>query len=67
MTPENFCYWLRGWFELNSTLNKGLETDPTLKMIDEHLSSVFKPKEYANLGYQINDTKLRGSSEELYC
>lgn len=66
MTPDQFCYWLRGWFELNST-NPDYVLDDTLKMIDEHLSSVFKSKEYVELGYQINDTKFTGSSDTLYC
>ena len=38
MTPENFCYWLQGRLELNSTHLTSAETD----IIREHLQLVFK-------------------------
>lgn len=41
MTPENFCYWLQGWFELNQTLYYQGATEDTLKMIEDHLKLVF--------------------------
>ena len=45
MTPENFCYWLRGWFELNKTIDHREGATPeTLKMIEDHLAEVFKAK-----------------------
>ncbi len=40
MTPENFCYWLQGYFELRSE-----ETPLSLtqiKTIEAHLALVFK-------------------------
>lgn len=42
MTPENFCYWLKGWFELNQTIDhrKGA-TPETMEMIKNHLDLVF--------------------------
>lgn len=42
MTPENFCYWLNGWFELNQTIDhrKGA-TPETMEMIKNHLDLVF--------------------------
>ena len=42
MTPENFCYWLQGWFELNETIDHREGATPeTLKMIQDHLALVF--------------------------
>ena len=43
MTPENFCYWLQGWLELNTTVDhRDGATPETLKMIKDHLDLVFK-------------------------
>jgi len=42
MTPENFCYWLQGWFELNQTIDhREGATQETLEMIKRHLDLVF--------------------------
>lgn len=41
MTPENFCYWLQGWFELNSTTNNTQVTPETITVIKNHLNMVF--------------------------
>ena len=47
MSPENFCYWLRGYIELNSENNPGLSPDQ-LKKVSEHLSLVLRevPKDW---------------------
>lgn len=48
MTPEQFCYWLRGVFEIQfAGLDKNAKLTPTLtgaqiSMINQHLDSVFK-------------------------
>lgn len=43
MTPEQFCYWLQGWFELNKTIDHREGATPeTLKVIEDHLQLVFK-------------------------
>lgn len=40
MTPENFCYWLQGFFELaNNTTNL---TPTQSQQIQDHLNLVFK-------------------------
>ncbi len=43
MTPENFCYWLQGWFELNDVqgLDKREASIETVDVIKEHLALVF--------------------------
>jgi len=46
MTPENFCYWLQGWFELNKAIGneQGISSDG-LKMI------LILPFNYVNLSF----------------
>lgn len=43
MTPENFCYWLKGWFELNDS--QGFDKfAPSIECVDTikaHLDLVF--------------------------
>jgi hypothetical protein len=42
MTPENFCYWLQGWFELNETIDHREGATPeTIATIKNHLNLVF--------------------------
>lgn len=41
MTPENFCYWLQGYFEVN--LNDPPNLNPKqVEIIQRHLSLVFE-------------------------
>lgn len=44
MTPDQFCYWLQGFFELRSEgLSPGVGlTTQQIEMIEEHLRLVFK-------------------------
>jgi hypothetical protein len=50
MTPENFCYWLQGVFEiqkagLDATEKRSVAlSQAQVDMIDAHLQSVFKAK-----------------------
>ena len=45
MTPENFVYWLQGWFELNKTIDHRAGATPeTLQVIEDHLKLVFDKK-----------------------
>lgn len=43
MTPENFCYWLQGYFEIREASGKDKEllTQAQVNMIQEHLRLVF--------------------------
>lgn len=38
MTPENFCYWLQGYFEVSNPKNIG---EKELQEIKNHLATVF--------------------------
>lgn len=38
MTPENFCYWLRGFYEINGETTL---TERQSKIISKHLNLVF--------------------------
>jgi hypothetical protein len=68
MTPENFTYWLQGYFEISG--EKTLDARE-VQIIKDHLDLVFKkvtpdaPKE--DLGWQLLDTKFTGSSSLLLC
>lgn len=48
MTAENFCYWLKGYFEINDknvnhdSLDKHFLSAEQTKMIKQHLDYVFK-------------------------
>jgi hypothetical protein len=50
MNPRDFCYWLRGFFEINEAhegmniLGDGLTPDQT-QMIMDHLDKVFQQAE----------------------
>lgn len=49
MTPENFCYWLKGYFEIEGNQPRPPEHADSLnseqiKMIKTHLDYVFAPK-----------------------
>lgn len=53
MTPENFCYWLQGYFEL---LNAGPKTPEKLtltveqvEMVNQHLQLVFKKEVFVGM------------------
>ena len=41
MTPENFVYWLHGYFELKRANGEDI-SDPFLQTIEDHLKLVFE-------------------------
>lgn len=63
MTPEQFCYWLEGHFELSE--NEGQLTPEQVQVIQDHLQLVFekqtpvrKPSIPANRSFhQGNNTR----------
>jgi len=71
MTPQEFCYWLQGYFEVsgNETL-----TPEQVKMVKEHLQLVFR-KETVSVVVKMpepgkpdknNDTFTKGGLQEAY-
>lgn len=69
MTPENFCYWLKGIFELTDVdLNKRHLTETLSReqvdCIKQHLDYVFAPKVYPEPSKDLSDA-LRYSSADI--
>lgn len=82
MTPENFCYWLQGWFELNDVqgLDKREASIETVDVIKEHLALVFTKVTSTSVrnceNVQLEPIKMTGNidykfpkhdKETLYC
>jgi len=45
MTPDQFCYWLQGYFELKKTIDcREGATPETMQAIEDHLQLVFEKK-----------------------
>ena len=62
MTPENFAYWIKGYFELEG--GETLLTPRQTRIIQDHLDLVFKketPDRDSGLSLDI-DTKSFGQS-----
>lgn len=55
MTPENFCFWLQGYFEIDGT-EEGLNKTQA-EVIREHLQLVFN---------KVTTQKPNSQIEELY-
>lgn len=49
MTPENFAYWLQGFFEITGSTTL---TTPQVEMIKKHLGYVFEGK----VGYTVTQS-----------
>lgn len=63
MTPENFCYWLQGYFEMDES-SKGPNsfpklTDAQILTIKDHLQLVFKKVTPAKVSFS------KGALEDL--
>lgn len=43
MTPENFCYWLQGFFELQGAVINPELSAPQVNMIKKHLDLAMTP------------------------
>lgn len=57
MTPENFCYWLQGYFEICRADSNLDLSESKVKIIREHLELVFK-KVTSNPNSQTTETAL---------
>lgn len=57
MTPEQFTYWLRGFFELLAvgpkTSEKLVLTAEQVEMIDKHLTSIFQSTVMSLSGHPV--------------
>ncbi len=59
MTPEQFCYWLQGFMELND----GAQPTPKqIKAIQDHLQTVFKKvtPSYTTISTGVTSTPSQG-------
>jgi hypothetical protein len=59
MTSRYFCYWLQGYFELRKAGNStgGIDKNQ-VKMIEKHLSLVFKHEIDPSMGDKFEQDKL---------
>ena len=65
MTPENFTYWLNGYFEISG--DKTLDIRE-VQIIKDHLGLVLNKKTPdRSLSYGLLDTKFTGISSDTYC
>ena len=55
MTPENFCYWLQGYFEITDLNDKKELNEKQIEIIKNHLQLVLKK---VTPDIKINDEKL---------
>lgn len=57
MTSRDFCYWLQGFFEINSLKNEKVKiTDAQSSIIQAHLNLVFK--------HEIDPENFKDKSEK---
>jgi len=61
MTPENFCYWLQGYIELE---NPGKISAEKTQVIKDHLNLVFKKE--TPVRNRIFDGCLKKVNHEVY-
>lgn len=75
MTPENFCYWLQGFFELENPAALSVQQ---VQQIKDHLQLVFRKETptYINIDEEIRKMKAEKASywpvgkpelEEVFC
>ena len=65
MTPENFCYWLQGYIELE---NPGKISAEKTQVIKDHLNLVFKketPNRVFGGGFKQVDNKFYESYDKV--
>lgn len=68
MTPKEFCYWLQGYFELNTEGWSGL-TENQVKVVKNHLDLVFNkvtPDEGDGQNI-LNEILEKSPNGKVYC
>ena len=65
MTPENFCYWLQGYFEISETERAGPAPLASLQVeeIKNHLSLVLDKKTPDTSMYRFSTTPFTLTNE----
>jgi hypothetical protein len=68
MSPEQFTYWLKGFFEISDTNNL---SEKQVQIIRDHLNLVFNKvtpdRKGENLGYKLLDTRFTGIKNNPLC
>jgi hypothetical protein len=71
MTSRDFCYWLQGYFEINSNQPRPQEyceslNSEQIKMIRNHLAMVFKHEIDPSFGDEKKQDDLHKLHKELW-
>jgi len=69
MLPEQFTFWLNGFFEISDTNNL---SEKQVQIIRDHLNLVFNkvtPKSSKTSNYLLNDSIMKPSNSkpDIYC
>jgi len=69
MSPEQFTFWLNGFFEISDTNNL---SEKQVQIIRDHLNLVFNkvtPKSSKTSNYLLNDSIMKPSNSkpDIYC
>jgi hypothetical protein len=64
MSPEQFTYWLNGFFEISDTNNL---SEKQVQIIRDHLNLVFNKVTPESMGYKPLDTRFTGTNNNLLC
>jgi len=68
MSPEQFTYWLKGFFEISDTNNL---SEKQVQIIRDHLNLVFNKvtpeRKDENIGYIPLDTRFTGTNNNPLC
>lgn len=65
MTPQNFCYWLQGFFEITGTDIKSLN-EKQINMIKAHLRLVFRDSIDPSMGNTAHQQTLSQIHQGLH-
>jgi len=76
MTPENFVYWLQGYFEINDAAGPGISSaapgtlkylnEKQIRIIQDHLNSVLEKKTAVRLPYSFSPPTMTTGIDPVY-